>query len=117
MGLGSKRPGDAAADAVEIVQMAWDNLRSDHRSLLESSRCVSIGKSLSQPLGLAADAFLRSAGLPGLSRSARIARDPALAVWVGRELRIVLINESHPKLVGLEDSAREQFIAHLAWHE
>jgi hypothetical protein len=29
----------------------------------------------------------------------------------------VLINESHPKLDGLDANAREQFIAHLAWHE
>jgi len=112
---GTNRPKDAAAAADRIVQMAWDNLPPSHRSLLES-----IGASQWQvvagPLGSATDAFLRSAGLPGLARSAQAARDPALAVWV-KELRIVLINESHPKLIGLDDAAREQFIAHLAWHE
>jgi hypothetical protein len=112
---GTKHLEKVARDADEIVQMAWEHLPSAHRNLLES-----IGASqwqvVSQPLGAATDAFMRSAGLPGLSRSAQTAGNAALAVWV-KKLRIVLINEKHPKLVGLESTAREQFIAYLAWHE
>lgn len=115
MALGSRRTQGGAADAAGIVQWAWDNLPTAHRSLLES-----IGASqwqvVGQPLGEVTDAFLRSAGLPGLAHSAQATGNRALAVWV-KALRIVLINESHPKLVGLEDAAREQFIAYLAWHE
>ena len=36
MARGTKRPGEAAGNADEIVQMAWDSLPSAHRNLLES---------------------------------------------------------------------------------
>lgn len=42
--------------------------------------------------------------------------DGALGIWL-RELRIVLINDAHPKLVELDSSTREEFIARVAWHE
>jgi hypothetical protein len=71
---------------------------------------------VAQPLGSAADAFPLSGGFRGLSRSQQTELNRALAVWV-KDLRILLINESHPKLVGLGVAAREQFIAHLSWHE
>lgn len=29
----------------------------------------------------------------------------------------MLINEAHPKLAGLDDPTREQFLSRLAWHE
>jgi hypothetical protein len=112
--LRRKRPGDARGDA-EIVEMAWQSLPPAHRRLLES-----IGASqreiISEPLGDAADAYRKSAGLKGLTPSNRAKLNPALAVWI-KDLRLVLINGGHPKLDGLDAAAREQFIAHLAWHE
>ncbi len=42
--------------------------------------------------------------------------DNALAIW-DRELRLVLINEAHPKLAEVDDPTREQFLSRLAWHE
>jgi hypothetical protein len=97
---GTKHSKKAASDAEQIVQMAWDNLPPAHRNLLES-----IGASqwqvVSQPLGSTTDAFMRSAGFSGLPQSAQTAGNAVLAVWV-KKFRIVLINENHPKLVGLE---------------
>ncbi len=46
----------------------------------------------------------------------RALHNNALAIW-DRALRIVLINEAHPKLVGVDDRTREQFLSRLAWHE
>jgi hypothetical protein len=95
--------------------MAWRNLPSAHRTLLES-----IGASqwqvVSGPLGTAADGFLQSAGHRTLARSVRDELNRALGLWI-RELRIVLINDSHPKLIGLNAQTCEEFIARVAWHE
>jgi hypothetical protein len=113
--LQRKRVGDARGEADRIVRMAWQSLPPAHRRLLES-----IGASqwqiLDEPLGKAANDFKRSAGHPGLSRTAQTTLNRALAVWI-RDLRILLLYRDHPKLTGLDASAREQFIAHLAWHE
>jgi hypothetical protein len=111
----AKRLENAPGDAGKIVQKAWENLPLAHRSLLESIG-ASQWKIVTRPLGGAADDFLRSAGHQGLSGAAQARLDAALAVWI-KQLRIVLINEHHPKLTGLDTAAREQFIAYLAWHE
>jgi hypothetical protein len=95
--------------------MAWDSLPPADQHLLRA-----IGASQwdisDQPLGIAADAHLRSGGRPGLSLSERDGLNHALGVWV-RDLKIVLINASHPKLAGLDDQSREAFLSRVAWHE
>jgi hypothetical protein len=42
--------------------------------------------------------------------------DLALGVWL-QELRIILIDIGHPKLVGLDQATYEAFIMRTAWHE
>lgn len=103
------RKGDARARADEIIQKAWRSLPSAHRQLLESigaSQCCAV----SQPLGKAISEFRQSAGLRPLSAANQAKHNAALAIW-DRALRIVLINETHPKLIGLDDSTREQFVS------
>jgi hypothetical protein len=95
--------------------MAWRSLPSPHRRLLESIG-ASHRQAVSDPLGKVVDEYRRSADLPGISKGAQRRLDGALAVWV-KDLRVVLINEAHPKLAGLSPAAREQVIARLAWHE
>lgn len=110
----TERREDAGSDD-EILRRAWRSLPSTHRQLLESigaSQCQVVN----QKLGQAAHERRLSAGLTGLSTSVRNRLDRALAVWL-QDLRIMLVDGSHEKLVGLNVRAREQFIAHLAWHE
>jgi hypothetical protein len=103
--------------------------RSTQRKLLSVSEIESaqrvlhlswIGASQSQgvdqPLGAAADSFLRSAGQQGLAEATRHKLNLALGVWL-QELRIILLDVGHPKLAGLDQSTYEAFIMRTAWHE
>lgn len=101
--------------AERVLQLAWLSLPPAHRSLLEAIG-ASQWQALDEPLGAAAHGFLRSAGHGALSRSARIGLDHAVAVWVP-DLRIVLLNTSHPALSGLDGPAYEEFVSRTAWHE
>jgi hypothetical protein len=102
-------------DDEQIVRRAWLTLPPAHRRLLEQIG-ASQHRVVHEPLGTSADGMLRSAGHRGLARSARDRLNRALGVWV-QELRVVLINESHPALAGLNQQSREAFMAHIAWHE
>ena len=106
---------DPGADAGKTVQKAWHSLPPAHRALLESIG-ASQWRVVSEPLGVAADGFLRSAGHRGLISATQRELDRALGLWLS-ELRIILINETHPKLAGLDARTREEFIARVAWHE
>jgi hypothetical protein len=101
--------------ADDTVELAWRRLPASHRQLLES-----IGahqwQVVDQPLGLAAEGFLLSAGMDSYPPSTRTELDQALGIWL-RELQIVLINGAHPKLMEVDDATREEFIARIAWHE
>ncbi|HUA73655.1 MAG TPA: hypothetical protein VL988_02765 [Solirubrobacteraceae bacterium] len=112
---GSKRQPETARGARGIVGLAWSSLPASDRSLLQS-----IGASqwevTTRPLGDVADELLRSAGNPGLNREMRVELNRAIGAWI-RDLRLVLIAESHPKLDGLDASAREAFLSRVAWHE
>jgi hypothetical protein len=99
----------------ELVQLAWEVLPAGDRRLLEQ-----IGASrweiVAEPLGVAVDARLCSAGHDGHS-SARIQADnAALGMWI-RELRLVLINEKHEALIDTDQSTREALLTWVAWHE
>jgi hypothetical protein len=106
---------DIEAGTDKIVRMAWQSLPPAHRALLES---IGAGQwqVVDESLGTVADGFLRSAGHRGLTRAMRRELDRALGLWL-HELRIVLINETHPKLAGLDAQTREEFISRIAWHE
>lgn len=109
------KPEYSEIEIEETIEMAWRSLPVAHRQLLESigasQRCA-----VGEPLGIAVDSLRRSAGYAGLTRAAKERLNPALGVWI-QDLRIVVINATHPKLVGLDATAAEQFVAHLAWHE
>ncbi|HTB70801.1 MAG TPA: hypothetical protein VK707_07470 [Solirubrobacteraceae bacterium] len=45
-----------------------------------------------------------------------MADDKALGIWVP-ELRLVLINQAHPELLGADSSTREALLTWVAWHE
>jgi PAS domain-containing protein len=109
------RPNHGESSGDEIVEQAWRSLPPAHRQLLESigaSQCCVV----SQPLGDAISEFRRSGGHRPLTRAQRAKHNEALAIW-DKELRVVLINEAHPKLTGLDAATREQFLSRLAWHE
>lgn len=97
------------------VEKAWASLPVEHRRLLEAigaqQYCV-----VYEPLGVAVDGFRRSAALLPLSDVAKRRLARAFGAWI-RELKIVLINGSHPDLLSLDPAAAEAFVAHLAWHE
>lgn len=111
----SGREGGGQSSGEEIVELAWRALPRAHRQLLES-----IGASqfcvIASPLGNAIDELRRSGGLRGLTVAQRHAHNEALAIW-DRQLRLVVINEAHPKLIDLDEPTREQFLSRLAWHE
>jgi hypothetical protein len=102
-------------DADRTVEMAWRNLPGSHRRLLES-----IGADqwqvVDEPLGKAAESLRLSAGLQAYPGAIRDELDRALGVWL-KELQLVVINVAHPKLEGLDEATREEFIARVAWHE
>lgn len=120
MGRGDPRAEDqsgrlALARAEQVMSLAWLSLPAEHRHLLESIG-ASQWRAVDEPLGLAVDGFLRSAGHRPLGRSARLDLESAVAVWIP-ELRIVLLNTDHEALVGLSQAAYEEFVSRTAWHE
>jgi hypothetical protein len=102
-------------NAEELVQLAWDALPSSHRGLL-----ANIGASrweiVTASLGDAADERLRSAGERALSKAQGAADNQALGMWVP-DLRLVLINETHPALLSADTPTREALLTWVAWHE
>lgn len=68
------------------------------------------------PLGAEVGLLYSSAGLPSPEVAALKRLDAAIGVWVP-ELRVLLVNESHPAFNGLNDSSFEAAIVRGAWHE
>lgn len=101
--------------AERVLHLAWLSLPPAHRALLQSIG-ASQWQAVDERLGVSVDGFLRSAGHRALSRSAHIELDNAVAVWI-QDLRVVLLNVSHPALTGLNQSAYDEFISRTAWHE
>jgi hypothetical protein len=101
--------------ARRVLRSAWESLLLAHRMLLEA-----IGASqwqvVNEPLGRAVDGFLRSAGHRTLPPSVQRKLDLAQGVWL-QELRIILIDAGHAKLVGIDRPTYEWFLARTAWHE
>lgn len=99
----------------QLVQLAWDVLPAGDRRLLEQ-----IGASrweiVAEPLGVAVDARLRSAGHGGCSPARILADNAALGMWI-RELRLMLINEKHEALIDTDQSTCEALLTWVAWHE
>lgn len=120
MGRGSPRAEDQArlfelGRAERVMRLAWLSLPAEHRRLLESIGAAQ-WQAVDEPLDVAVERFLRSAGHRVLRRSARIDLESAVAVWLP-ELRIVLLNTGHEALAGLSQPAYEEFVSRTAWHE
>jgi hypothetical protein len=102
-------------DAEELVKLAWDALPSSHRRLLTRVgaaqwEIVNVG------LGYAAEERLMSAGQTPPGKAQRAANNEALGMWVP-DLRLVLINETHPARLGADRATREALLTWVAWHE
>jgi hypothetical protein len=97
------------------LSSAWLVLPSAHRALLEAIDADQ-WTVVDEPLGKAAAEFLASANVGMLGRAERGRLDDAIGVWIA-QLRLVIVNEAHPSLVGLDVVSREAFIARVAWHE
>ena len=111
-----KRLSVAGVERAErVLHLAWLSLPPAHRVLLESIG-ASQWQAVDERLGVSVDGFLRSAGHRALSRSAHIGLDNAVAVWI-QDLRVVLLNISHPALTGLNQPAYDEFVSCTAWHE
>jgi hypothetical protein len=101
--------------AEKIVRQAWQELPSADRKLLiaiSADQWRVCGRSL----GTYTDELLRSAGREALPGSEITRANAALALWVP-DLRVVLINESHPAFDGLDDSTLSYDLSRVAWHE
>lgn len=103
------------AFAERVLRLAWQDLPSGHRQLLESVGAKEWDVT-NLPLGTYADDLLRSAGYPGLSSTNRNGRDRARGLWIP-ELRVILIHAVHPDYEGLDEPSRENALARVAWHE
>jgi hypothetical protein len=101
--------------AERVLHLAWLSLPPAHRAPLESIG-ASQWQAVDERLGVSVDGFLRSAGHRTLSRSTHIGLDNAVAVWI-QDLRVVLLNISHPVLTGLNQPAYDEFVSRTAWHE
>lgn len=102
-------------NADDIVRRAWQELPRGDRNLLEA-----IGADQWQvcerPLGKYADELFRSAARGPLPASTVARADEALALWVP-DLRVVLINESHPAFDSLDGASLDYSLSRVAWHE
>jgi hypothetical protein len=102
-------------DANDIVRQAWRELPRGDRDLLKEIRADQ-WEVCGRALGTYTDELLRSAGLGTLSESEIDRANAALALWVP-DLRVVLINESHPAFDGLDGPTFAYDLSRVAWHE
>ncbi len=105
----------AANVANQVVKQAWRALQPYQRTLLEG---IGAGqwRVADRALGAVVSELLRSAGSRQLAGERLKALDDSLGVWVP-ELRVMLINASHPKFEGLDESSFAAAISDVAWHE
>ena len=96
------------------VLSAWLTLPAEHRALLQTVGADQ-WRIVDEPLGMVASDLLHSAGHT-LGKAEQESLNDAVGVWVP-SLQVVLINESHRALAGLDTSSREAFLARIAWHE
>ncbi len=102
-------------DANDIVREAWGELPREDRELLKEISADQ-WQVCGRALGTYTDELLRSAGLGSLEGSEIARANSALALWVP-DLRVVLINESHPAFDGLDRPTLAYDLSRVAWHE
>lgn len=88
------------SNADEIVRRAWRELPRGDRNLLEA---ISADRRqvCNRPLGRYTEELLRSADRRSLPEGEIARANDALALWIP-DLRVMLINESHPAFDGLD---------------
>lgn len=110
--VGGLRVGSESND---IVSKAWRELPPDDRILLKEIRADQWDV-CGRELGIYTNELLRSAGLSSLPESEIDRANAALALWIP-DLRVVLINESHPAFDGLDGPTFAYDLSRVAWHE
>lgn len=103
------------SDANDIVRRAWRDLPPRDRVLLETISADQ-WQICERALGTYTDELLRSAGRGSLPKEEIERANDALALWI-QELRVVLINESHPAFDGLDGPTLTYDLSRVAWHE
>lgn len=101
--------------ADEIVRGAWRELPLGDRNLLKTISAHQ-WQVCGRPLGAYADELLRSADRGSLPEGEIARANDALALWIP-DLRVMLINESHPAFDGLDDPSLAYDLSRVAWHE
>lgn len=97
------------------MRQAWQELPRGDRDLLKEIR-ADRWEVCSRAHGTYTYELLRSAGLGTLPESEIDRANAALALWVP-DLRVVLINESHPAFDGLDGPTFAYDLSRVAWHE
>ncbi|MGE5335808.1 MAG: hypothetical protein ACM3JL_00075 [Nitrososphaerota archaeon] len=102
-------------NADEILRRAWRELPRRDRNLLEA---ISADKweVCGRPLGTYTDELLRSADREPLPEREISRANDALALWIP-DLRVMLINASHPAFDGLDGPTLTYDLSRVAWHE
>lgn len=98
-----------------IVRQAWRDLPRGDRDLLEAINADQ-WQVCQRPLGTYTDELLRSADRGSLPEGEIARGNHALALWVP-DLRVMLINESHPAFNGLDGPTFTYDLSRVAWHE
>jgi len=109
--LGERRHARAA----RIIDLAWADLPTEHRLLLENTGAAR-WRVVDRALADFVDDLLRSAGRPPMAPTDRLGLADAVGAWV-EELRLVLVDAGHPALSDLDDQSFEMMLARIAWHE
>jgi hypothetical protein len=98
-----------------IVRRAWQDLPPGDRVLLEAISADE-WQVCDRSLGTYTDELLRSADRGSLPDSEIARANDALALWVP-DLRVMLINASHPAFDGLDVPTLTYDLSRVAWHE
>lgn len=103
------------SNADDIVRRAWRELPRRDRSLLEAISADQ-WQVCDRPLGTYTDELLRSANEGSLLEAEITRANDALALWIP-DLRVMLINESHPAFDGLDGPTLTYDLSRVARHE
>lgn len=116
-GQNARRPLAAHryARAERIVQLAWADLPTEHRLLLENIGAAQ-WRVVDRALADCVDDLLRSAGYSSMAPADRLGLEHAVGVWI-EQLRLVLVDAGHPALSDVDGQTFEMMLARIAWHE
>lgn len=113
--LGCLKGRRLETDANDIVRQAWRDLPAGDRVLLEAISADQ-WQVCERSLGTYTDELLRSAARGSLPEGEIERANDALALWVP-DLRVMLINGSHPAFDGLDGPTLAYDLSRVAWHE